>query len=30
VVKRKAVPGFEEIPADNLGENAFIGTVTQG
>jgi hypothetical protein len=27
VVKRKAVPGFEEIPADNLGENAFIGTV---
>ena len=29
VVKSKAVPGFEEIPADNLGQNSFIGTVTQ-
>lgn len=29
-MKSKAVPGFEEIPADNLGENAFIGKVTQG
>ena len=30
VVKSKAVPGFEGIPADNLGQNAFVGTVTQG
>jgi len=30
VVKSKAVPGFEVIPADNLGQNAFVGTVTQG
>jgi hypothetical protein len=30
VVKSKAVPGFEEIPADNLGQNSFIGKVTQG
>ncbi len=30
VVKSKALPGFKAIPADNLGQNAFIGTVTQG
>ena len=30
VVKSKAVPGFKAVPADNLGQNAFTGTVTQG
>ena len=30
VVNSKAFPDFEEIPADNVGENAFIGKVTQG
>lgn len=29
VQKSKVVPGFKSIPAPNLGENAFIGTVTQ-
>lgn len=30
VQKSKAVTGFRTISAPNLGENAFIGTVTQG
>jgi hypothetical protein len=30
VQKSKAVAGFKPIPAENLGQNAFIGTVTQG
>jgi len=30
VQKSKVVPGFKPISASNLGENAFIGTVTQG
>jgi hypothetical protein len=28
--KSKIVPGFKSLPAPNLGEHAFIGTVTQG
>src|SRR5262249_8696283 len=30
VAKSKTVPGFKAVPADNLGQNAFTGTVTQG
>src|SRR6478672_2266777 len=30
VAKSKIVPGFKPIPAENLGQNAFVGTVTQG
>ncbi|MFL6505932.1 MAG: hypothetical protein ACJ8KC_11020 [Candidatus Udaeobacter sp.] len=30
VAKSKTVPGFKSVPAENLGQNAFIGTVTQG
>jgi len=30
VQKSKTVPGFKPIPAENLGQNAFIGTVTHG
>jgi hypothetical protein len=30
VAKNKTVPGFKSVPADNLGQNAFVGTVTQG
>jgi hypothetical protein len=30
VVKSKSVPGFKPVPAENLGQNAFIGTVTRG
>jgi hypothetical protein len=30
VAKSKSVPGFKPVPAENLGQNAFIGTVTQG
>ena len=30
VQKSKTVPGFKPIPAEILGPNAFIGTVTQG
>jgi hypothetical protein len=30
VQKSKTVPGFRPISAENLGQNAFIGTVTQG
>ena len=30
VQKSKTVAGFKPIPAENLGQNAFIGTVTQG
>lgn len=29
VAKSKTVPGFQPVPAENLGENAFLGTVTQ-
>ena len=29
VAKSKNVPGFKPVPAENLGPNAFIGTVTQ-
>jgi len=28
VAKSKSVPGFQPVPAENLGENAFLGTVT--
>jgi hypothetical protein len=28
--KSKSVPGFKPIPAENLGQNVFVGTVTQG
>ena len=30
VTKSKRVPGFKPVPAENLGQNAFVGTVTQG
>ena len=30
VQESKTVPGFKPIPAEILGPNAFIGTVTQG
>jgi hypothetical protein len=30
VQKSKTVPGFKPVSAQNLGQNAFIGTVTQG
>ena len=30
VTKSKTVPGFKPAPAENLGQNAFVGTVTQG
>jgi hypothetical protein len=30
VVKSKAVPGSKAVPADNLGQNAFVGTLTHG
>ncbi len=30
VAKSKTVPGFKPVPAENPGQNAFIGTVTQG
>ncbi len=30
VAKSKTVPGFKPVPADNFGQNAFVGTVTQG
>ena len=30
VAKSKTVPGFRPVRAENLGENAFVGTVTQG
>ena len=30
VAKSKIVPGFKPVPAENLGQNAFVGTVTQG
>ena len=30
VAKSKSVPGFKPVPAEALGPNAFIGTVTQG
>lgn len=29
VAKSKAVPGFRPVSAENLGQNAFFGTVTQ-
>jgi hypothetical protein len=30
VAKSKTVPGFKPVSAENLGPNAFVGTVTQG
>jgi hypothetical protein len=30
VAKSKTVLGFKPVPAENLGQNAFVGTVTQG
>jgi hypothetical protein len=30
VAKSKTVPGFKPVPAENLGQAAFVGTVTQG
>jgi hypothetical protein len=30
VAKSKSVPGFKSVPSENLGQNAFVGTVTQG
>ncbi len=30
VAKSKTVPGFKPVPAENLDQNAFVGTVTQG
>ena len=30
VAKSKTVPGFKPVFAENLGQNAFVGTVTQG
>jgi len=30
VTKSKSVPGFKPVTAENLGQNAFVGTVTQG
>jgi hypothetical protein len=30
VAKSKTVPGFKPVSAENLSQNAFVGTVTQG
>jgi len=30
VTKSKTVPGFKQVPAENLGQNVFVGTVTHG
>jgi hypothetical protein len=30
VAKSKTVPGFKPVLAENLGQNTFVGTVTQG
>jgi hypothetical protein len=30
VAKSKTVRGFKSVPAENLGQNTFVGTVTQG
>ena len=30
VAKSRTVPGFKPVSAENLGPNAFVGTVTQG
>ena len=30
VAKSKSVPGFKPVHAENLGQDAFVGTVTQG
>jgi len=30
VAKSKTVRGFKPVPAENLGQDAFVGTVTQG
>jgi hypothetical protein len=30
VAKSKTVPGFKPVHAENLGQDAFVGTVTQG
>ena len=29
MAKSKTVPGFKPAPAENLGQDAFVGTVTQ-
>jgi hypothetical protein len=30
VARSTTVPGFRRVPAENLGQNTFLGTVTQG
>jgi hypothetical protein len=30
VAKSETVPGFKPVPVENLGRDAFVGTVTQG
>ena len=30
VAKSKTVPGFKPVPTKNLGQNSFVGTLTQG
>jgi len=30
VAKSKTVPGVKPVPGENLGQNGFVGTVTQG
>ena len=30
VAKSKTVPGFKPVPGENLNQDAFVGTVTQG
>jgi hypothetical protein len=30
MAKSKSVPGFKPVTAENLGQHAFAGTVTQG
>ena len=30
VAKSKSVPGFKPVPAENLGQDAFVGSVSQG
>ena len=30
MAKSKTVPGFKPVFAENLGQHAFVGTVTQG
>ena len=30
MAKTNTVPAFKAVPAENLGRNSFVGTVTQG